>query len=145
VNKLFFDDVRDPLPNTGMWTLARDVKQAKYVINTFQSFDVMSLDHDIGMQMMCDKCYDEIPKPVTIDDTRLIEKLHTGCAHMEHGTDLARWMDENLLTWPRLIIIHSANPYGAERMAGILRKHTLVDVLPFHSIGYKLVAESFRG
>ena len=125
MRKLFFDDVRDAPDDT--WMLARDVAGAKRLMQDY-AFDVMSLDHDIGMQMMCEKCYAEIEKPVTTvmlaSDKELEDKLRTGCQHSEHGTHLAQWMIDTLTVWPDLIIIHSANPYGADRMQGMLRNHT---------------------
>lgn len=136
LRKFFFDDVRKaPGPD---WIVARDVPEAKLRLAT-TAFDVMSLDHDIGMQMMCDKCYDEIAKPVT--DPAVIEKLHLGCQHMQHGTDLAKWMVEQILEWPRLIIIHSANPYGAQRMADLLDPHAPVLVRPYHMCRYDTIIE----
>jgi hypothetical protein len=127
MNKFFFDDVREAPDDT--WTVARDVPAAKAVLAA-EYFDVWSLDHDIGMQMMCIQCYNEIPKPITTADlansTALEDKLRLGCTHMEHGTDLARWALENIVRWPELIVIHSANPYGAKRMRDMLVEKTQV-------------------
>ena len=59
-------------------------------------------------------------------DKELEDKLRTGCNHSEHGTHLAQWMVDNLTAWPHLILIHSANPYGADRMKSILEPFTEV-------------------
>lgn len=121
--KFFFDDVRD-LPDA-TWDLARNVTEAIRMLET-NTYDVMSLDHDIGFQMMCDDCYDEAKK-MLIDgvDEPLEAILKRGCTHKRDGTTLARWMIENLKEWPELIVIHSANAYGAARMYGILCEKTL--------------------
>jgi hypothetical protein len=137
VKKFFFDDLRDrPAPD---WFLAQDVWQAKQVLRTC-AFDVMSLDHDIGMQMMCARCREEIPKPIT--NARMEEKLKLGCIHTEHGTDLAIWMTHNLLRWPKLIILHSSNPYGTERMKSILGPYAKVEVIPYDQCKYKSFVDS---
>lgn len=131
MRKFFFDDVRAKPGDE--WVLARDVPQAREILSV-QDFDVMSLDHDIGMQMMCKQCYDEIPKPFqsgVADHKLIVEKLKLGCVHMEHGTDLAKWMVEHLTVWPRLIVIHSANRYAAERMASILNPYSVVRIIRY--------------
>ena len=132
MKKFFFDDVRDP-PGPD-WFRAQDVWQATQVLKTW-AFDVMSLDHDIGMQMMCARCRAEIPKPIT--NGRLEEKLKLGCTHTEHGTDLAIWMTQNLLKWPKLIVLHSSNPYGTARMKSILGPYANVEVLAYNQCKYK--------
>lgn len=145
MKKLFFDDVRQA-PDKD-WHQAYDVPGAKFAMEQ-NTYDVMSLDHDIGMQMMCNQCYEEIEKPITsqvILDRAIFDKLKLGCNHSEHGTHLARWMAENLKTWPKMIIIHSANQYGAERMANILKSsagafHTEILVIPFHHVRYETLA-----
>ena len=137
MKKFFFDDVRDA-PGSD-WFLAQDVWQAKQVLRT-SAFDVMSLDHDIGMQMMCARCRQEIPKPIT--NARLEEKLKLGCIHTEHGTDLAIWMTHNLLRWPKLIILHSSNPYGTARMKSILGPYANVEVIPYDQCKYKSFVNS---
>jgi NAD+-processing family protein with receiver domain len=137
VKKFFFDDVREA-PDAD-WVLAQDVWQAKQALRTF-AFDVMSLDHDIGMQMMCARCREEIPKPIT--NARVEEKLRLGCTHTEHGTDLAMWMTHNLLRWPKLIILHSSNPYGAARMKSILGPYANIEVIPYDQCKYKSFVNS---
>ena len=141
MKKFFFDDLRDaPGPD---WVVARSVTEAKQVLRKC-TFDVMSLDHDIGVPMMCARCLDEIPKPIT--KSRVKVKLKLGCAHREHGTDLANWMVPNLASWPKLIIIHSANPYGAKRMKSILRPYAEVKIIAHDRYRYdriRLVDSAF--
>ena len=137
VKKFFFDDARHP-PGPE-WVLAQDVWQAKQKLRTC-AFDVMSLDHDIGMEMMCARCREEIPKPIT--NGRLEEKLKLGCTHTEHGTDLAIWMTRNLVTWPKLIILHSSNPYGTARMKSILEPYAKVEVITYAECKYARFVKS---
>ena len=131
LKKFFFDDVREA-PDKD-WVVARDVSEAKQVLLK-DAFDVMSLEHDIGMRTMCKRCYDDIPKPIT--NSQLEEKLRLGCLHREHGTDLATWMVQNLANWPNLIIIHSSNPYGAERMKAILEPHADIKIIDYEHCRY---------
>ena len=118
MRKLFFDDVRKAPDDT--WMVARGIPDAKELMTAF-AFDIMSLDHDIGFQMICEKCYEETDWDV---DDPITHMLRIGCNHTENGTTLAKWMIENLKAWPSLIFIHSANPYGVRRMQDILSVKT---------------------
>lgn len=140
LRKFFFDDVRKAPASD--WIVAKDVPEAKQTI-ALRSFDVMSLDHDIGFAMMCDECRNELhPFEQQIALTAAeIEKLEQGCNHNQTGTHLAKWMVEQIIEWPRLIIIHSANPYGAQRMYDILSPHTLVVIIPYDKCQYDTIAE----
>ncbi len=142
MRKFFFDDVRNP-PDSS-WTVARDVAEAKRVLGTEQ-FDIMSLDHDIGYEMMCDICYSEL-KLTTMPGAEagtlaafatgasVESKLERGCPHMQDGTDLANWMVENLKVWPAHIFIHSANPYASNRMKTILAGKAATQVMSYTDV-----------
>ena len=121
MKRLFFDDVREK-PSEG-WILARDVEAAQELMKQ-NDFDIMSLDHDIGYQMACKDCFAEVK---SIQEA--LEKVRIGCPHFPSGTDLAKWMVKNLTVWPKIIIIHSANMYGAERMKQIILDHIQVPIL----------------
>lgn len=131
MNKLFFDDVRDAPDET--WDVARTVRDAMMMMKD-KRYDIMSLDHDIGFQMCCDECYKEMKaeaKGPLITEETAVKYFTEGCKHMLHGTDLAMWMKESwsplnvFNKWPSLILVHSANPYGAQRMMDILTPFTL--------------------
>lgn len=123
IKKLFYDDVR--LPPDASWALAVNNAEAKALLLR-EKFDIISLDHDIGYQMMCSDCLKEagITDETTLtemeQDKSWFEQVVKGCTHTENGTHLAQWMLENLTDWPKLIILHSANQYGRERMFNIL-------------------------
>ena len=93
---LFLDDVREPPKG---WTLARTT--ADFVqLASRESWDVMSLDHDLGS---------------------------TGYGrHARDGTWVADWLVRNMGSMPEMVLIHSSNPAGAERMFKILQPHTTV-------------------
>jgi hypothetical protein len=128
MRKFFFDDVRTPPDET--WVLAKDVPEAKKVLSE-QVFDVMSLDHDIGFQLVCPECYEKFKEKVPNFENfeEFEEKLSKECPHYQHGTQLATWMVENVKEWPKLIIIHSANWFGARRMEGLLKPFAEVKVI----------------
>lgn len=126
IKKFFFDNIRD-VPDTD-WVLARDVPAAKSILSEM-AYDIWSLDHDIGFQMMCEKCWDEWHTDGMVISTE--EVLKKGCNHTENGTTLANWAIENVETWPDLIIIHSANPYGSARMRDILAVKAIVLIIAY--------------
>lgn len=128
MKKFFFDDKRDVPADD--WVLARTVDDAKRIL-TEQAFDVVSLDHDIEYEMMCEECLQELdvenPEGGFLSDAIIAAKLQEGCKHKPDGTTLAHWMVSSMKQpWPKLIIIHSANAYGATRMMGILKSHAKV-------------------
>jgi hypothetical protein len=51
-------------------------------------------------------------------------------------------MVRNLASWPRLIIIHSANPYGAKRMESILGRYTEVKTIAHEECKYDSIVDS---
>ena len=92
--KLFLDDVRNPdnvYPEEAGWTVVRTANEA---INALKEFDfsVVSLDHDLGT--------------------------------IETGYSVLAWLEkevaENMMTAPKDIRIHSANPVGRKRMEAAL-------------------------
>ncbi len=143
MKKFFFDDVRD-LPGSD-WDLARDVPQARELLLK-TDYDVWALDHDIGMQMLCEKCNvqlwertDDISGQAFRDAEA---KFQDGCAHYETGTKLVKWAIETLTKWPRLVIIHSSNPWGAERMKGLLEPYVPnIKIISYRSVMWNTIKE----
>lgn len=91
--KLFIDDIRK-LPDES-WQLARTVSDAIRAINMFD-FDVISLDHDIEGS---NETFDTVALFINEKYKFLTPKMQ--------------------FTKPK-IILHTANPVGAERMKNIL-------------------------
>ena len=129
----FFDDIREA-PEVN-WVVARDVPTAQEILSK-TAFDIWSLDHDIGFQMMCEKCQKEIGYDGIVLDAMLLSKLREGCNHALNGTHLAAWALDNIQVWPQLIIIHSANPYGAERMRDMLSTKTNCTIMNYATLKY---------
>jgi hypothetical protein len=115
-NKLWHDDIRKPPDDT--WDWARTNAAAIALLLT-KSYDVASLDHDMGL---------EGHDPDDPDADRLVASNRRPEAN---GEALAKWMAKHPPLLPPLIRIHSYNPAGARRMRDILKPHTQVSIEPF--------------
>lgn len=141
ITKLFFDDVREPPDDS--WIIAKTVQEARDMLGAI-AFDVVSLDHDIGYQMLCTNCYADVEAeyPNELDRTReLIRRVDIGCPHNESGTDLAKWMVDHLDHWPKLILLHSANAPGRIRMRNLLAPFAICMEIPYDMTIYKTIRE----
>lgn len=94
--KLFIDDLRDPL--TGGWTVARSSKDCIAVLNVADDMpSVISFDHDLGLVQD------------SVDDSMRILHWMIG-AHLDGFIDLSK---------VQCVIVHSANPIGAQNIIGL--------------------------
>lgn len=124
--KLWLDDVR-PAPKG--WAHAENYDEAVNVLQAHLRGDcvveVASLDHDLGM-VSCKQCRMEQP---TNEGASIVAAL--GCKHGEKtGYHVVCWMEENNV-WPGRVIIHSANPVGAQRMYNVAKRHTDARMVPY--------------
>ena len=103
--KLFVDDIRNA-PDDG-WVVARTVRAAFNALDNFE-FDVVSLDHDISHQVALGK----LSRPYPCDETFAIVATYLGV--------ISRGREKQ----PE-VIIHSANPIGANIIVGICEKYNL--------------------
>jgi len=108
--KLFVDDIRTAPDET--WTVARTITAAISAIATFD-FDVISLDHDISHQIEMGG----LSRPYPCDETfvPVAQFIAEKYQPHEHGAMCFRGSKT-----PK-IIIHTANPAGAIRIAGHLK------------------------
>lgn len=107
MNKLWLDDIRRSPDES--WDWARTISAAQELFEQ-KSYDVCSLDHDMGLH---DYDPDEQDADLRVAPDRW---------RYEDGTELAYWMAKTNNVPPR-IIVHSWNPPGAAKMADILRRH----------------------
>lgn len=98
---LFLDDIRRPPEG---WELVRTAQDFAIVVKREPTFDIMSLDHDLG-----ETSRTGYGRPPSLD-----------------GTWVADWLVRNMEKMPKRVFIHSSNPVGAERMFKILEPHTRV-------------------
>lgn len=112
--KLYLDDVR--VPTDDSWIL---VKNYDEFVNTvlregIESFDTISLDHDLGDTAMAEY-FNNVRRNFTIDYDNIKEKT---------GLDCAKWLVNHYLEKPKesftfpLVYTHSANPIGAANIMG---------------------------
>ena len=105
--KLFVDDIRNAPDDT--WILERTITGAIRKLSMMQ-FDVVSLDHDISLAVKVGLIY----RPFPCDET--YEPVARYLALMPEDTK------------PKSIILHTANPPAAEKMAYILRHAGFDDI-----------------
>lgn len=99
--KLWLDDVRPPHKYGRLgWHWAKTYDEAISALET-RTVVAISLDHDLQ-----DQHYDG-----TLGEERT-------------GYHVVLWMEENGV-WPDEVYIHSLNPVGRERMAAVMRKHSI--------------------
>lgn len=97
--KLWLDDVRNPAKFGRIgWTWAKSYEEAIEALQTGQVEEI-SLDHDLGPMA-------SIGQPAPGEKT---------------GKDVVLFMQQHNI-WPAKIFIHSVNPDGRKRMAGILEE-----------------------
>ena len=123
--KLWHDDIRRP-PDESWSIWVRNNDAAKGVLNTGM-VDVISMDHDLGLH------------DVNPDTPNSVYLRGQG---EQTGLDLVDWMCQDPgRRIPAIVIIHSWNPVGAERMAKTLRRYECkVIVQPFQVPNDRTVA-----
>ena len=102
--KLFVDDIRNAPDDS--WKVARTITDAISAIDIFD-FEVISLDHDISHQVTVGGTSRPYPCEETFTPVAMFIKEKYKSPIFHHVK-------------PK-IIIHTANPAGAVRMAGVLK------------------------
>lgn len=114
---LYLDDVR--IPDDRKWNVVRSYNEFTKAIDLLglDSFSVISLDHDLGMQSMIEY-YTNVKKNYTLDyDNLKGEKT---------GYDCAKYLvAHSIRTGIPLpyIYVHSANPIGAANIIGYINNY----------------------
>lgn len=107
--KIFIDDIRD-VPDES-WTLCRTITEAIRTINRFDDIECISLDHDISHDVRIDGVYRPFP----------CEENYTAVAYYI-GEKYVNDLDNDV---PPKVILHTANPVGAEMMKAILKGYSI--------------------
>jgi hypothetical protein len=121
--KLYLDDVRTP--NDETWVVVRNYDEFVEKINLhgLESFDVISLDHDLGEGAMVEY-YTNVKNNYTLDYNNIEEKT---------GYDCCKYMVNISMTknipLPQ-IYVHSANPIGSANMMGYINNYLMNCRLP---------------
>ncbi len=121
--RLYLDDVRTPISED--WIVARNYDDFVSKINYYglESFEVISLDHDLGEGAMVEY-YTNVKNNYTLDYNNIIEKT---------GMDCCKWLvSESMnkhIPLPQ-IYVHSANPIGSANMMGYINNYLMNCRLP---------------
>lgn len=110
--KLFVDDIRNAPNDT--WLLARTIGAALTAIDQFE-FDTVSLDHDISHQVTVGS----VSRPYPCAETFSVVCTYLGVVSRDREKK------------PE-VIIHTANPVGANILVNICEKYGLVyRIIPY--------------
>lgn len=121
--RLYLDDVRTP--KNDEWTVVRSYDEfiAHIRRNGLDSYDVISLDHDLGDSAM-NEYYNNVHPNYTLDYNNITEKT---------GYDCAKWLVSESMTskvpLPQ-IYVHSANPIGSANIMGYVNNYLMNCRLP---------------
>lgn len=120
IERLFLDDVR---PRPDGWAVARSFGQFERIIELYGVPEIISFDHDLGVEH-----YKDADGKV-IDYSKYTEKTGYDCAQLL----IAR------KEFPKLAFVHSFNRVGAMNIANLLSPHCPVVIQPYrreHFIKY---------
>ena len=121
--KLYLDDIRTPVDDS--WVVVRSYDELVFHIrlHTLGSYEVISLDHDLGEDIAKEKVASGISKR----QARAEKKLS------KTGYDAAKWLVIESMTskipLPQ-IYCHSANPVGAENIIKYINNYNKNCMLP---------------
>lgn len=101
--RLWLDDER-PAPEAYRWAKTYDdaILELLRAEASDENFFVFQMDHDL--------------KPEHYSDLKSTE-------HVGTGYDVVCWMEEHHF-FPAILIVHSFNPYGSQRMLEVAQKYT---------------------
>jgi hypothetical protein len=120
---LYLDDVRTPV--TDNWIVCRNYDEfvTQIRVNGLESFEVISLDHDLGEQAMVEY-YTNVKNNYKLDYENILEKTGYDAAKFL----VAESMGKNI-PLPQ-IYVHSANPIGSANIMGYINNYFMNCRLP---------------
>jgi hypothetical protein len=130
--RLYLDDVRTP--NANDWIIARNYEQFVSIVrlNGLGSFEVISLDHDLGEQSMIEY-YTNVKNNYELNYDNIVnEKTGYDCCKFL----VSESMSKNI-PLPQ-IYVHSANPIGSANMMGYINNYLMNCRLPQTCIRVKI-------
>jgi hypothetical protein len=121
--RLYLDDVRTPISED--WIIARDYDEFVKQVNLYglESFDVISLDHDLGEGAMVEY-YTNVKNNFTLDYKNIEEKTGMDCCKFLVSLSMTK-----NIPLPQ-IYVHSANPIGSANMMGYINNYLMNSRLP---------------
>jgi hypothetical protein len=120
---LYLDDVRTPKGDD--WEVVRNYDEfvAHIKMNGLETYEVISLDHDLGEGAMVEY-YTNVKPNYELDYSRIEEKT---------GYDCCKWLVAEAMTKKiplPVVYVHSANPIGAANMMGYLNNYYRNNKMP---------------
>lgn len=114
--RLYLDDVR--IPEDDEWIVVKNYDEFVHQINLkgLESFEVISLDHDLGEGAMTEY-YTNVKNNFTLDYNNIEEKTGLDCCKF-----LVSYSLKNNIPLPQ-IYVHSANPIGSANMMGYINNY----------------------
>ena len=128
---LYLDDLRTPADEG--WEVVRNYDEfvAHINLNGLDTYEVISLDHDLGDSAM-KEYFNNVSPNYTLDYSHITEKT---------GMDCARWLvNESMnkkIPLP-LIYVHSANPIGSANIMGYINNYLMNCHLPQTCVRVKI-------
>lgn len=129
--KLYLDDVRTP--TEGDWIVVRNYDEFVEQINLhgLESFEVISLDHDLGEGAMIEY-YTNVKRNYSLDYSNIKEKTGYDCCKFLVSLSMTK-----NIPLPQ-IYIHSANPIGSANMMGYINNYLMNCRLPQTCVRVKI-------
>lgn len=128
---LYLDDVRTPTDERWEVVRTHDELVAHIKMHGLESYEVISLDHDLGESAM-EEYYSNVKVNSILDYKHIIEKT---------GMDSARFLVSESMTrnipLPQ-VYVHSANPIGSANMMGYINNYLMNCSLPQTCIRIKV-------
>jgi hypothetical protein len=128
---LYLDDVRTPISSN--WIIARNYDEfvSKIKFHGLSSFEVISLDHDLGEGAMIEY-YTNVKNNYILDYNNIDERTGMDCCrHL-----VSESMNQRV-PLPQ-IYVHSANPIGSANMMGYINNYQMNCGLPQTCIRVKI-------
>jgi hypothetical protein len=121
--KLYLDDIRTPKDPD--WIVARNYEEfvAQIKLHGLGSFEVISLDHDLGDGAMAEY-YTNVKNNYMLDYNNIKERTGMDCCRYL----VAESMNQKI-PLPQ-IYVHSANPIGSGNMTGYINNYLMNCKLP---------------
>lgn len=129
--KLYLDDVRTPTSDD--WVIVRNYDEFVKEINLhgLESFEVISLDHDLGEGAMVEY-YTNVKNNFTLDYSNIEEKTGMDCCKFLVNLSMTK-----NIPLPQ-IYVHSANPIGSANMMGYINNYLMNCRLPQTCVRVKI-------
>lgn len=115
---LYLDDVRTPTDKN--WLVVRNYDEfvAEIMKNGIESFEVISLDHDLGDSAM-QEYFNNVQNNYTLNYENINEKTGLDCAKWLVSHYMGKYKQNDPFVFPT-VYTHSANPIGSANIMGYI-------------------------